>query len=90
MTLNRLTALLVVTWLAFAAATVIVCYAYLPRPHPEPVILPTSGVAGCTPKSVRVVTVPAGVTTAFSCPTHIEVTSFGPRTPTTLAIRAGH
>lgn len=57
------------------------------RQPPVPTDARTAGVEQCGPDSVRIVRVPAGAKTAFSCPTHIEVTSFDEHTDTLLAFR---
>ena len=61
--------------------------ALLAIPDPVPVDKRTGGVPGCSASSSRTVIIPAGATTAFSCPTHIEVSSMDEHTPTTITFR---
>jgi hypothetical protein len=81
MTVKQLAILGAITWVVVTAMTVGALIAVWPDPKYE---LPTDGVPGCTADSVRSEVVPAGATVAFSCPTHIEVTSMDEHTPTKL------
>jgi uncharacterized protein YraI len=75
----RFVAVLAVQLLIAASALGTIYVAAMPR---TPVDARTGGVPGCTEKSHRTVVIPAGSTTAFSCPTHIEVSSMDEHTPT--------